>query len=152
MEICRDFKELLVLLNANSVEYVIIGGYALAHHGAPRYTRDIDIYVRPTPTNSVRIMTALDAFGFHPTDLTAEDFQKPSQVVQIGYPPIRVDLITSIGGVTWEQADAGKSLGHYDDVSVPYLGKSELLASKAAAGRPKDLADIEALRRGHRKE
>ena len=145
MEIYRDFKELFESFNAAKVEYVIVGGYALAHHGAPRYTRDIDLYVRPTKENSERIMAALDVFGFRPEELSAKDFQREGTFTQIGYPPVRVDLITSIAGVTWEQADAGKVTGDYGGEPVPFIGREEFIASKKAAGRRQDLADIERL-------
>ena len=145
MEIYRDFRELFESFNAAKVEYVIVGGYALAHHGAPRYTRDIDLYVRPTKDNSERIMAALDVFGFRPEELSAKDFQQEGAFVQIGYPPVRVDLITSIAGVTWEQADAGKVTGYYDGEPVPFIGREEFIASKKAAGRGQDLVDVERL-------
>jgi len=145
MEIYRDFRELFESFNAAKVEYVIVGGYALAHHGAPRYTRDIDLYVRPTKENSERIMAALDVFGFRPEELSAKDFQREGTFTQIGYPPVRVDLITSIAGVTWEQADAGKVTGDYGGEPVPFIGREEFIASKKAAGRRQDLADIERL-------
>ena len=143
MEIYRDFKELLELFNARKVEYVVVGGYARAHHGAPRYTRDIDLYVSPTEANSHRILAALEAFGFGQVGLTAEDFQKPGQVVQLGYPPVRIDLVTSIEGVTWEQVAAGISMGEYGDEPVPFIGRAEFIANKKAAGRLQDLADAE---------
>jgi hypothetical protein len=145
MEIYRDFKELFELFNAQEVEYVIIGGYALAHHGAPRYTRDIDLYVRPTPGNAKRVMDALDAFGFGKVGLGPEDFEKPDQVIQLGYPPVRVDLVTSITGVSWEEASAGRSQGEYGGTRVPYLGRAELIANKKASGRPRDLTDAQRL-------
>ena len=145
MEIYRDFKELLELFNARNVEYVIVGGYAVAHHGVPRYTRDIDLYVRPTAENSRQIMDALDAFGFGDVGLAAKDFQRPGQVAQLGYPPVRIDLVTSIEGVTWEQVDAGRAMGEYGGEPVPFIGKAELIANKKAAGRLQDLADAERL-------
>lgn len=145
MEIYPDFKELFALLNKNNVEYIIVGGYALAFHGAPRFTGDIDVYVRPDPANAERIIRALDEFGFSFPNLTVADFQAPNKVVQLGVPPLRVDLITSISGVTWEQAHAGRQQGVYGDVRVCYLGRAEYIANKRAVGRKKDLADIEAL-------
>jgi hypothetical protein len=143
MEIYPDFKELLELFNAQKVEYVIVGGHALAFHGAIRATKDIDLYVRPTEGNSHRIMAALEAFGFGQVGLTAEDFQKPGQIVQLGYPPVRIDLVTSIEGVTWEQVAAGISMGEYGGEPVPFIGRAEFIANKKAAGRLQDLADAE---------
>ena len=143
MEIYRDFRELLESFNAQKVEYVVVGGYARAHHGAPRYTRDIDLYVRPTEANSHRILAALEAFGFGQVGLTAADFGKPGQIVQLGYPPVRIDLITSIEGVSWEQVAAGISMGEYGGEPVPFIGRAEFIANKKAAGRLQDLADAE---------
>ena len=145
MEVQPDFKELLELFNDLNVEYVIVGGYALAFHGAPRFTGDLDIYVRPTAQNAARITQALTHFGFGSLALQKQDFCKPDQVVQLGLPPIRIDLITSITGVTWEQADAGKIRVTYGEVPVTYLGRQQYAENKRASGRKKDLADLEAL-------
>ena len=145
MDLPSDFKELLELFNAHKVEYLIVGGYALAFHGAPRYTGDIDLFVRPTGENAARILAALEAFGFGSIDLSREDFASPNKVVQLGVPPVRVDLITSVSGVTWEQADDGKVQGHYAGMKVFFIGREDFLANKRATGRAKDAADIEAL-------
>ncbi|MBI4978485.1 MAG: hypothetical protein HZC28_13480 [Spirochaetes bacterium] len=145
MEKQDDFKELLALFNNHGVEYLIVGGYALAFHGAPRSTGDIDLFVNPDPVNAERIMKALDVFGFGDVGLTAADFSAPGRVVQLGYPPVRIDILTSISGVTWEAAWQGRSAGMYDDLSVHFIGKREFLNNKKAAGRKKDDADTEAL-------
>ena len=145
MKVQPDFRELLALFNAHEIDYIIVGAYALAYHGAPRFTGDIDIYVRPTPDNAIRILEALNSFGFGSLGLKAEDFQKPEQVVQLGIPPVRIDLITSVTGVSWEQADTGKVSGQYGDINVHYLGRDQYTQNKRATGRKKDLADLEAL-------
>lgn len=145
MEAQPDFKELLTLFNVNGVDYLIVGGYALAFHGQPRYTGDIDVFVKPDPANARRIITALEAFGFKSDDLTAADFESPDKVVQLGVPPVRVDIITALSGVSWEEAFLGKSAGFYDDLPVFFIGLRQFLANKKATGRKKDLADIEAL-------
>ena len=145
MEVQPDFRDLLALLNEHEVAYLIVGGYALAFHGAPRFTGDIDIYVRPDPDNARRIVAALADFGFGSLDISAADFERLEHVVQLGVPPVRIDLITSITGVDWEKADAGKASGTYGDVSVFYLGRREFAANKRATGRIRDLADLEAL-------
>ena len=124
---------------------MVVGGYALAFHGAPRYTGDIDLYVRQSVDNARRIMAALDAFGFGGVGLSAADFQEPDQVVQLGVPPVRVDILTSIEGVEWEDADGRKQRGAYGGVPIHYIGRREYIANKRALGRKKDLADIEAL-------
>lgn len=145
MEIQQDFRELLELFNAHEVEYVIVGAYALAFHGVPRFTGDMDILVKPDSENAVKILAALKEFGFGSLDLNESDFREPDKVVQLGVAPVRVDLITSLTGVTFQQVYSGKVLGSYGDVKVYYLGRGELLSNKRALGRKKDLADIEAL-------
>ena len=145
MEIQQDFKDLLVLFNSHRVEYMIVGGYALAYHGAPRYTGDIDIYVKPDSQNARRIMKALNEFGFGPTGLTANDFEIPDKVIQLGVPPVRIDIMTSITGVGWEKAFSGSTKGKYGDVPVRYIGFKEFVMNKRAIGRKKDLSDLEAL-------
>lgn len=145
MEVQSDFRDLLTLLNDHGVDFMIVGGHALAFHGAPRYTGDIDIYVRPDPTNAQRIMTALESFGFGSVGLTAADFQEVDQVIQLGVAPVRVDFITSLSGVSWEEAFAGRTPGKYGDVPTYYIGRNEFISNKRALGRKKDLADLEAL-------
>ena len=145
MEIRTDFKELLELFNKHNVEYLIVGGYALAFHGAPRYTRDIDLFVRPMKENARRILAALDEFGFGSLDLSQKDFTTPGMIVQLGVPPVRIDIITRVSGVPWERADAGKVPGFYGDVPVFFISRDDFIANKKATGRAKDAADIEAL-------
>lgn len=145
MEAQKDFKELLELFNEHKIEYMIVGAYALAYHGAPRFTGDIDIFVEPSPENAKKILLALSDFGFGSLNLKNEDFQNPNSVVQLGVPPVRIDIITSLTGVTWDEADQGKVVGLYGDISVYFLGKKQFIANKRAIGRKKDLADIEAL-------
>ncbi|MCX5801856.1 MAG: nucleotidyl transferase AbiEii/AbiGii toxin family protein [Candidatus Eisenbacteria bacterium] len=108
MEVVSDFKELLSLFNELRVDFVIVGGYALAFHGAPRFTGDLDVLVRPEPENARRIAEALERFGFKSAGLTAEDFLHPDRVIQLGVAPVRVDIMTSLTGVTSEEAFSGK--------------------------------------------
>ena len=145
MEIQPDFKDLLELFNAHKVEYIIVGGYALAFHGAPRYTGDIDIYVRPEDKNAARIISALAEFGFGSVGLSAEDFERPEQVIQLGVPPVRVDIITSIAGISWDETFSGRVAGKYGDIQVHYIGREQFIINKRAVARKKDLADLEAL-------
>lgn len=145
MEVQPDFKELLGLLNAHKAEYIIVGAYALAFHGAPRFTGDIDIFVKPDSKNAEKILAVLEEFGFGSLNLTKSDFEEPDKVVQLGVAPVRVDLITSLTGVSWQQAHSGKVKGTYGDVPVYYLGRKEFLSNKKVLGRNKDLADLEAL-------
>jgi hypothetical protein len=145
MEVQQDFKDLFVLFNEQKVEYLIVGAYALAFHGAPRYTGDIDLLVNPDAANAQRIMSALDKFGFGSVGLEASDFESPNKVIQLGVPPVRVDMVTSITGVSWKEAFAGRVEGKYGDVQVQYIGREAFILNKRALGRKKDLADLEAL-------
>lgn len=145
MEVHPDFRDSLALPNEHEVEYLIVGGYALAFHGAPRFTGDIDVFVRPEPENAKRVLSALVEFGFEFSNLDIEAFQSPDKVIQLGVPPVRVDLLTSRSGVSWEQAQAHREPGVFGDVPVSYIGKSDFVTNKRASARKKDLADLEAL-------
>jgi len=145
MEVQQDFKELLALFNAHDVAYLIVGGYALAYHGAPRYTGDMDIFVRPDPENAQRVLAALTEFGFGSAGLTVEDFVNPDKIVQLGVAPVRVDIMTSLTGVSWAEALSGKITGTYGGVPVHYIGREQFIINKRAIGTKKDLADLEAL-------
>jgi hypothetical protein len=145
MEIQPDFRDLLACFNKHEVEFLVVGGYALAVHGAPRLTGDLDLYVRPSPDNALRALAALREFGFGPLDISADDFAVPDRVIQLGYPPVRVDLVTSISGVSWDEAVLDGPTAQFGDVPVRVIGYDAFLRNKRATGRRKDLADIEAL-------
>ena len=145
MEPQSDFKDLLALFNKHQVEYLVVGGYALAFHGAPRYTGDMDILVRPNSANASRIMAALSEFGFGSVGLTTADFEQENLVIQLGEPPVRVDIITSLTGVSWEEAYLYRETGKYGDVPVFFIGRKQFITNKKAIGRKRDLADLEAL-------
>ena len=146
MEVQKDFKELLKLFNAHKVKYLIVGGYALAYHGAPRYTGDIDLFVKADIENALNILKALREFGFGSVGLKPEDFKSPDKVIQLGYPPVRIDIITSISGISsWDEAFKECDKGKYDDVPVCYIGRDHYVLNKRTSGRKKDLADLEAL-------
>ena len=145
MEVQPDFKELFELFNAHKVKYLIVGGYALAFHGAPRYTGDIDILVKPETENAQGILAALDEFGFGSVGLAVSDFESPDKVVQLGAPPVRIDIITSLTGVSWEEAYLNSENGEYGGILVKYIGREQFIANKRSIGRMKDLADLEAL-------
>ena len=142
MEVQKDFRELLALFNGHKVDYIIVGAYALAYLGVPRYTGDLDILVRP---DASRVLAALNEYGFGSLGLTVEDFSSTGKVVQLGVAPVRVDIVTSLTGITWEEAAAGRVEGDYGGVAVHYLGKAAFVRNKRALGRKKDLADIEAI-------
>jgi hypothetical protein len=145
MEPPRDFCELLECFNANRVKALIVGAYALGFHGAPRMTGDLDLFLERSAANAERVMAALEAFGFGEVGLSAADFRRPDAVIQLGVTPVRVDLLTGISGVTWEEAWAGRVESEFGGVPAAFLGLAELRRNKRAAGRHRDLADLEAL-------
>jgi hypothetical protein len=145
MELQADFAELLELFNSRNVEYVIVGGYALAYHGAPRFTGDLDILIKPELQNAERIVAALGAFGFGSLSIDAAELIKPDQVIQLGMPPVRIDLLTSLTGASWDDIWSERIRGTYGDTPTSYIGRKQLIANKRATGRPRDLADLERL-------
>jgi hypothetical protein len=145
MEIQSDFRDLLESFNKNRVDYVIVGGYALAFHGVPRYTGDLDILVNASEDNAHRILQSLNEFGFGSVGLSIQDFREPKKVIQLGYPPVRVDIVTSISGVSWGEAFQNRVAGKYGDITVYYIGRKQFVINKRTVGRKKDLADLEAL-------
>ncbi|GBO56398.1 hypothetical protein APA_4734 [Pseudanabaena sp. lw0831] len=142
----QDFKEFIQLLNDNQVSYLVIGGYAVAVHGHPRYTKDIDIWIEISEENSQKIITALTEFGFGSLGLTAQDFQEPHQIIQLGYPPNRIDLITSPDGIDFQTCYASKIEIMLNDIAVKFIDLDNLKKNKLASGRLQDLADLENLR------
>jgi hypothetical protein len=145
MEISRDFKEWLACLIATKSEFIVVGGYALAHHGCPRFTGDIDVLVRPTEENARRVLEALRQFGFGGLEIGVADLSTPGRVVQLGFPPQRIDLLTRIDGLDWTEASSDPSIDRSLGIEIPYISRAALIANKRASGRLKDLADVEAL-------
>jgi hypothetical protein len=146
MKLNRDFQELLELFGRHDVRYLVVGGWALAAHGHPRYTKDLDVWVWMNPANASAVLDALVDFGFGELGLTAEDFVIPDSVIQLGFPPNRVDLLTSPTGVTFEDCWLDRLEIQIDGVAVPFIGLDGLRQNKAASGRPQDLVDLENLR------
>jgi hypothetical protein len=140
-----DFRDFVNLFVANEVRFLIVGGYAVAAHGLPRYTGDLDAWVWVSSENASRVVASLEAFGFTGLGLSDEDFSKRDRVVQLGYPPYRIDILTSIDGVEFEPAWRRRVILELDGISVPFIGRDDLLANKRAAGRPQDIADVERL-------
>ncbi len=145
MELQKDFKELLELFNKHKVKYAIVGAYALAFHGYPRYTGDLDILVKPDQNNAKKILKAIKDFGFESLKLNLKDLSSPEKVIQLGVPPIRIDILTSITGLTWKQISANRVTGKYGNTNVYFIGKEELIINKKSIGRHKDLADLESI-------
>ena len=141
----QDFKEFIQSLNDNDVRYLVIGGYAVALHGYPRYTKDIDIWIQMTPENAEKMVTALEAFGFASLGLKADDFLVPDQIIQLGYPPSRIDLITTPPGVDFGTCYQSRIQAVIDEVTVSFIDLENLKKSKRASGRLQDLADLENL-------
>lgn len=138
----RDFAEMLSALSAENADFLVVGAHALAAHGRPRATGDLDVWVRPSPENAQRVWNALVAFGAPLSEISPADFERPGIVFQIGVPPVRVDVLTRIDGVEFEGAWSRRVLVRIGSLEVPVLGRGDLLQNKRAAGRPKDLADV----------
>jgi len=143
--LARDFKEFLKSLNSNRVEYLLIGGYAVGIYGYVRATNDLDIWVNISAENANRIRCALNEFGFAQALLTADLFLTPNNVVRMGVPPIRIEILTSISGVAFESCYSEKEMFQIEDLLVPVISLARLRENKAASGRAKDLADLENL-------
>jgi predicted nucleotidyltransferase len=142
----QDFKEFIQLLIKNKAEYLIVGGYAVGIHGYPRYTGDLDIWLNSTAENAALILKSVNEFGFSSFKLTQEDFIKPGNVVQLGYPPLRIDLLTEIDGVTFNECFENRKMVAIDGLIVNFIGYSDLLKNKKESGRPKDIGDIDNLK------
>jgi hypothetical protein len=140
-----DFKDFLNLLNAHRVEYLLIGGYAVGYHGYPRATVDLDVWVARTPANAARLLDALRAFGFSDPVLTPDLFLREGQIVRMGVPPFRIEIATTISGVDFPTCHARRIDATIDDVQVPVIDLASLRLNKRAAGRFKDLDDLENL-------
>lgn len=140
-----DFREFIECLNANQVRYLVVGGYAVAFHGHPRYTKDLDIWIQPTLENAQKVIQALAAFGFASLNLVASDFAQSDQVVQLGYPPNRIDLITSPDGVDFEICYQSKIESDLDGLKICWIDLENLRLNKKVSGRSQDLADLESL-------
>ena len=140
-----DFKEFLQALNNSAVEYLLVGGYAVAYHGYPRTTADIDIWIRVARENVLRTMEALRKFGFGASDASEQMFLIAGRVVRMGVPPLRIELLTSISGVEFDPCYARRIKASIDGISVTVISKEDLLANKRSTGRAKDAADVEQL-------
>ncbi len=141
----QDFKEFLQSLNDNKVNYLVVGGYAVAAHGHPRYTKDLDVWIEASPENAERVTKSLTDFGFGSLNLGASDFTEPDTIIQLGYPPHRIDILTSLLGVKFDECAASKIEIMIGDVSVAFIDAENLIRNKRATGRPQDLADAETL-------
>lgn len=145
----RDFRDLLAACNDAEVRYLVVGAYAVTFHARPRFTKDLDVWVDPTPDNAARVVRALAAFGAPLTanGVTANDFTNPDIVYQMGVPPNRIDVLTSVAALEFASCWQRRVESTYGDVPVHYLAREDLIANKRAVARPQDLLDVEALER-----
>ncbi|MBI5243363.1 MAG: hypothetical protein HY922_06700 [Elusimicrobia bacterium] len=144
-DVSPDFADFIAALNRNHVEYVIVGAYALAFLGFPRATGDIDVWIKPNASNAQALLRAIDDFGFGSLGIAQDDILS-GKVVQMGFPPVRIDLLTELDGVTAEEIWSSRQEGPFGDHVVFYLGKDAFLKNKRAAGRKKDLVDLDLFR------
>lgn len=145
MDLSQDFKEFVQLLNAHKVEYLIVGGYAVAFHGFPRTTGDIDFWVKPFQENAERLMKALIDFGFGSVDLCKDDFLKKDNVIQLGFPPNRIDIMTSISGVEFDECWNAKEEIDFEGEKINFISLHYLKINKEKTGRDKDKIDLKNL-------
>ncbi len=141
----QDFKEFIQSLNDNGVRYLVVGGYAVALHGYPRYTKDMDIWVEMTAENASKIIQAIDQFGFGSLGIEESDFTVPDQMLQLGYPPGQIDILTTLPGVEFSECYLSRTAVEVDGVSVNFIDLESLKKNKKATGRHQDLADLENL-------
>lgn len=145
MAINPDFRDLFAALNAVEAKYLLVGGYALAVYGVPRYTKDLDIWIEPAPDNAERVQSAMRDFGAPVGMMTLEDLVRPGIVFQIGVDPNRIDLVTAIDGLTFDEAWRSRLMTTYGDQPVSVISRRDLIANKRATGRPQDRVDAEQL-------
>jgi len=145
MKLDKDFNEFVGLFVASNVRFLIVGGYALAAHGIPRATGDLDVWVWINPENAAKVRSALEEFGFSGLGITTDDFSRTDSIVQLGYPPFRIDILTSIDGVEFDAAWDNRLMVDLDGVEVPFISRTDLIINKRAVGRPQDVADVKRL-------
>lgn len=142
----QDYKEMLSLLLDNKVEFLLVGAYALAAHGFPRATADIDIFVKPNSKNASVLFKTLEKFGAPLENISRDDFAHPGIILQIGVAPRRIDIITKIDGLTYDEASKGKEIIEIENLSIPVISKQNLIINKLASGREKDKIDAKNLK------
>lgn len=145
MTLQPDFKEFIELLNSKGVKYLIVGGYAVGFHGRPRYTGDMDFWIQKSNINAQLMKETLDAFGFSSFNLSANEFIKDNLVLQLGHEPVRIDILTDVSGLNFDECYPRKIISNIDNVDVPFIHLSDLKINKASTGRAKDLGDLENL-------
>ena len=147
MKLTRDLREFIELLNAHGVEYLLVGGWAFGFHATPRYTGDLDFFLRCDGENGARLKRVLSDFGFTELEGFEDSFLQEDRMLQFGVPPNRIDILTQISGVSFSEAWASRLNGELEGLQVPFISRECLIRNKVAAGRLKDLADVEALQK-----
>jgi hypothetical protein len=145
MDLAPDFNEFIGSLLAHRVEFVIVGAYALAVHGAPRATGDLDVFVRPTKDNAASLLAAVRDFGFPISELSVEQILEPTRILEMGIEPVQIHIMSTISGVSWDEVWSKRLTVRCGDFDTPFIGRDAFLKNKKSAGRPKDLADLDAL-------
>lgn len=145
MELSQDFKEFIQLLNVHKVEYLVVGGYAVAIHGFPRTTGDIDFWMKPSQENAERVVKSLIEFGFGSLDISIDDFIKNDSVVQLGFPPNRIDIMTSVSGLTFDECLKNKKEVEFEGEKINFISLHHLRINKKSTGRDKDNLDLKNL-------
>ncbi len=145
MELNQDFREFIELLNNNEVEYLVVGGYAVGFHGSPRFTGDIDFWLAISRENASKIMKVLTEFGFSSLDITESDFLNEDLIIQLGYEPVRIDLLTSVTGLNFTECFPRKVEANFSGLKVNFIHLNDLKLNKSKTGRNKDLGDLENL-------
>jgi predicted nucleotidyltransferase len=147
MTLAQDFEDFVKLLNKHQVDYMVVGGYALAFHGKPRHTGDLDIWINSSEDNAEKLVIAIKEFGLSSLGLTKSDFMQEGFVTQIGYPPLRIDILNSIDGVKFEEAYPNKLILDIDGIDVKYIGLNDFIKNKTSSGRSQDKADLKEIKK-----
>ena len=145
MRIEKDFKEFLELLNRKKAKYLIVGGFAFSFHGEPRYTKDIDFFVESSSENALKIISAINAFWEKDSGLKTGDLEKKGMIIQMGYPPIRIDILTSIDAIDFSEAWKNRVTANYGDIPAFFISLDDLISNKRACGRERDILDMKFL-------
>jgi predicted nucleotidyltransferase len=146
-----DFEDFVSLLNKHQIDYMVVGGYALAFHGKPRHTGDLDIWIDISDVNSEKMCKVIDEFGMSSLGMQKEDFLKKGIITQIGYPPLRIDILNEIDGVDFKNSYSNKAIIDVDGLLINYIGIDDLIKNKTASGRHQDISDVNALKKSKKK-
>lgn len=147
MTLDKDFEEFVFLLNKHAIDYMIVGGYALAFHGKPRHTGDLDIWIDLSEDNAQKMIDVINDFGMGSLGMEKQDFLKKGGITQIGYPPLRIDILNEIDGISFNQAYPNKLIIDIDGLQVNYIGLEDLIINKQVSGRQQDISDVKQLRK-----